>query len=166
MKNLRASSYLNHVDLGNGTSLLYNGATLCIDLVPTEYARLLSEGHGLSFLLPEEQQHLVKRGHLTPLTPKRELEEFRKLVGLIIEKRARLDAKQRNASLCFILTYQCNLSCSYCYQQSLAHKTAIPPMSGEFVDRFFFEYFAQLFPKAPKKLVITLFGGEPLLPSN
>lgn len=166
MNNLRVSSYLNQVDLGNGTSLLYNGATLCIDLVPAEYARLLTEGQGLSFLLPEEQQHLVKRGHLTTLSPKRELEEFRKLVGIIIEKRARLDAKQRHASLCFILTYNCNLSCSYCYQHSLAHKTAVPPMSGEFVDRFFAEYFAQLFPKAPKKLVITLFGGEPLLPSN
>ncbi len=166
MKNLRLSSYFNQVDLRDGTSLLFNGSTLCIDLVPTEYARLLSEGRDLSFLLPEEKQHLLKRGHLTALTPKREIEEFRELVGLILEKRARLDEKQRLASLSFILTYNCNLSCSYCYQRSLAEKSSIPSMSGEFVDTFFSDYFPQLFPRAPKKLFITLFGGEPLLPPN
>jgi uncharacterized protein len=166
MINLRVSSYLNHVDVGDGTSLLFNGSTLCIDLVPTEYVRLLSDGHDLSFLLPEEKQHLVKRGHLTALTPKRELEEFRKLVSFILEKRIRLDGKQMMAGLSFILSYNCNLSCSYCYQQSLAEKSGIPSMSGEFVDRFFSQYFPQLFPRVPKKLFITLFGGEPLLPPN
>ena len=166
MKKLRASSYLNQVDVGNGTTLLYNGSTLCIDLVPNEYARQLTDGHDLSFLLPEEKQHLLNRGHLTTLSPKRELEEFRKLVRLILEKRVKLDSKQRIANLCFILTYKCNLSCSYCYQHSLAEKSTASPMSGEFVDRFFSEYFPQLYPRKPKKLLITLFGGEPLLPSN
>ncbi|MRR06465.1 MAG: 4Fe-4S cluster-binding domain-containing protein, partial [Deltaproteobacteria bacterium] len=166
MKNLRASSYLNQVDVGNGTTLLYNGSTLCIDLVPTEYARLLYEGHDLSFLLPEEKQHLLNRGHLTLLTPKRELDEFRKLVRLVLEKRARVGKKQRIANLCFILTYTCNLSCSYCYQHSLAETSTASPMTGEFVDKFFSDYFPQLFPWKPKKLFLTLFGGEPLLPSN
>lgn len=166
MKNLRPSSYLNQIELGDGTSLLYNGATLCIDLVPSDFARLISEGRDLSFLLPEERQHLLQRGHLTTLTPKGELEEFRKSVRLILEKRAALDSKQRIANLCFILTYKCNLSCRYCYQHSLAEKTKAPPMSGEFVDRFFSEYYPQLYPRKPKQLFLTLFGGEPLLPSN
>ena len=139
---------------------------LCIDIVPIEYVRLLSDGHDLSFLLHEEKQHLLKRGHLTALTPRRELEEFRKLVCFILEKRTRLDEKERLASLSFILTYNCNLSCSYCYQQSLAEKSGIPSMSGEFVDKFFSDYFQQLFPRVPKRLFITLFGGEPLLPPN
>ncbi|MCK7493907.1 MAG: hypothetical protein MZW92_23465 [Comamonadaceae bacterium] len=146
MKNLRASSYLNQVDVGNGTTLLYNGSTLCIDLVPTEYARLLSEGHDLSFLLPEEKQHLLHRGHLTTLTPKRELEEFRKLVHLILEKRARVDSKQRIANLCFILTYTCNLSWQLLLPALPGRNSDGFPMSGEFVDRFFSDYFPQLFP--------------------
>jgi len=166
MKNLRASSYLNQVDVGNETTLLYNGATLCIDLVPTEFARLIADGCDMSFLLPEEKQHLLNRGHLTTFTQKRELEEFRKMVLLILEKRARVDSKQRIANLCFILTYKCNLACSYCYQHTLTEKTTSSPMSGEFVDRFFSDYFPQLFPRTPKKLFLTLFGGEPLLPSN
>lgn len=166
MKQLRASSYLNKVDVGDGTTLLYSGSTLCIDLVPTEYARLLTEADDLSFLSEEEERHLVRRGHLTRLAPASELREFRKLVGHILEKRAELDRRQEAVNLCFILTYRCNLSCGYCYQHSLAEKSGIPAMSGEFVDRFFSEYYPQLFPKAPKKLLITLFGGEPLLPGN
>ena len=67
MKNLRVSSYLNEVDIGDGTSLLFNGLTLCIDIVPNEYARLLADGCNLSFLSPEEKQHLLGRGHLTVL---------------------------------------------------------------------------------------------------
>ena len=38
-------------------------------------------------------------------------------------------------------------------------------MTGEFVDDFFANCFPQLFP-APKHSLITLFGGEPLLPKN
>jgi uncharacterized protein len=166
MKELRASSYMNEVDIGDGTSLLFNGLTLCIDLVPTEYVRLLSDGRDLSFLLPEEKQHLLDRGHLTPLTPRRELEEFKKLVQVILEKRTKIDAKRKTGSLCFILTYDCNLACSYCYQHSIAKKSDTPTMTAEFVDKFFSQYFAQLFPKRPKKLSITLFGGEPLLSTN
>ncbi|MEA5113660.1 MAG: radical SAM protein [Geobacteraceae bacterium] len=166
MKNLRASSYLNHVDIGNGTSLLYNGSTLCIDLVPTEYAQDMSDGRDMSYLLPEETDHLLKRGHLTTLTPKRELDGFRDTVRTILEKRDTLDRKQTFANLCFILTYNCNLSCGYCYQKSIAEKSAVPYMSGEFVDRFFSDHYRRLFPKTPKKLLVTLFGGEPLLPAN
>ena len=47
-----------------------------------------------------------------------------------------------------------------------ARKVRFPTMSGEFVDRFFSDYYHQLFPHASPKLFITLFGGEPLLPPN
>ena len=167
MKNLRASSYLNQVDVGDETSLLFNGATLCIDLVPTEYASRLSNGDDLSFLSAEEKQHLLKRGHLTALTHKRELEEFWKQVRFISEKSIKLDRKRKMGNLSFILTYNCNLSCSYCYQKSLGDNFKIPPpMSGEFVDSLFSNYFSQLFPKVPDNFLFTLFGGEPLLPNN
>ncbi len=166
MKNLRTSSYLNYVDVGDGTSLLFNGSSLCIDLVPTEYANLLSRGEDLSFLSQEEKEHLLKRGHLTALTPRLELEEFRKLVRVILEKRKELDGALKGGNLTFILTYNCNLSCSYCFQKSLADKSKAHSMSVEFVDRFFSDYFSQLFPRMPDDLLITLFGGEPLLPNN
>lgn len=163
---IRVSSYFNHVDIGNGTSLLFSGSTQCIDLVPAQYASQLSNGNDLSFLSTEEQQHLLKRGHLTTLTPKRELEEFRKLVRLIFNIGVIADKKRTSVNLTFILSYKCNLSCSYCYQKELSTKVKTAVMNSEFVDRFFSVYFRQLFPKTPKKLLITLFGGEPLLLSN
>lgn len=166
MKNLRASDYLNHVEIGDGTSLLYSGTTQCIDLVPTEYASRLSDGNNLDFLSPEEKEHLLSRGHLTTLTHKGELAEFKKLVGLILEKSIKIDRKRKTGNLSFILTYNCNLSCSYCYQKSLGHDSKIPPMSPEFVDNLLSDYLPQLFPKVPKDFTFTLFGGEPLLPGN
>jgi uncharacterized protein len=166
MKNLRASSYLNHVEIGDGTSMLYSGSTQCIDLVPTEYANLLSDGADLSLLSSEEKEHLLQRGHLTALTPKRELEEFRKLVQVILQKSGKFDKKQKMGNLSFILTYNCNLSCSYCYQKSLGHDFKVPPMSPELVDSIFTTYLSQLFPKIPREFTFTLFGGEPLLPAN
>lgn len=166
MKNLRASIYLNHVEIGDGTSLLYSGSTQCIDLVPTEYANLLSDGADLSFLSSEEKEHLLQRGHLTAVTPKRELEEFRKLVHVVLQKSNKFDKKRKMGNLSFILTYNCNLSCSYCYQKSLGHDFNVPPMSPELVDSIFVTYLSQLFPKIPRELTFTLFGGEPLLPTN
>ncbi len=165
-QNLRPSGYLNSVDIGDGTSLLFHGSTLCIDQVPTKYAQLISNAGDLSFLSPEEKQHLLKRGHLTTFTPKKELEEFRKMVTLISEKSAKLDKKKVFGNLSFILSYKCNLSCSYCFQKSLSDKSKTAVMSGDFVDSFFSDYFRLLFPQVPKNLSITLFGGEPLLPAN
>ncbi len=166
MGNVRVSSYLNQVDIGDGSSLLYNGSSLCIDLVPNDYAKRLAGGDDLSFLAPEEKEHLLKRGHLTTLTANNELKEFRKTVRYILEQRNRLDQSSKAATLCMLLTYDCNLSCSYCFQKSLPDTAKTPVMDGEFIDRFFAEYYPQLYPNAPEELLITLFGGEPLLPKN
>jgi uncharacterized protein len=166
MATLRASSYLNTVDIGDGTSLLYSGSTQCIDLVPTEYATLLSGGKDLFFLSTEEKDHLLQRGHLTALSRKREFEEFKNLVGLAQGKSTALDKKLKMANLSFILTYNCNLSCSYCYQKALGHESKAPPMSREFVETFLATYLPRLFPKSPRNFQFTLFGGEPLLPAN
>jgi uncharacterized protein len=137
-----------------------------MDLVPTGYAQKLLHGDDLSFLSHEEKEHLLNRGHLTALSPEKELEAFRKMVGLILEKRAAIDQKKEFANLSFILSYRCNLSCRYCFQQTLSEKSKSAVMNGAFVDRFFSEYFPQLFSKKPKNLSITLFGGDPLLPAN
>jgi len=165
MKKIRKSSYMNSVDIGDGRSLLFNGFSLCMDLVPKSYSEKLSK-NDLSMLSPEEEDHLLKRGHLTLLSPKQELSAFRRQVRLILEKSAELDKNKTNGDLSFILTYKCNLSCSYCYQKSLSSKSRNAVMSGEFVDNFFSNHFSQLFPKVPKNFSITLFGGEPLLPAN
>jgi uncharacterized protein len=163
---LRASSYLNQIEVENGTSLIYNGSTLCMDLVPTEYGQLLAEGAGLDFLSPEEKEHLEARGHLTSLTPEEEEAAFRKALHEITGKVAEAGSKQRKASLTFVLTYNCNLACSYCFQSELPQALRRHVMTAEFVDAFFRDCFPQLYPAPLSSCLFTLFGGEPLLPGN
>jgi uncharacterized protein len=167
---VRPSSYLNHVDIGDGTSLLFNGGTMCIDIVPSSYARALadkSSARDLSFLSPGETRHLLKRGHLTVLTPRQELAEFKRLARAVLTRSSELNGKRKRGNLSFILTYNCNLSCKYCYQKSVAGKARIPAMSGEFVEGLVSRYLPRMFPGVPKKnFIFLLFGGEPLLPAN
>jgi len=172
MQRLRASSYLNTVDMGDGTSLLFHGATMCIDLVPTRYVRCMIDGSDdgdFTFLSPEEKQYLQERGHLTQLTRASERAEFKTLVSSILERECENDRRsgQGERTLRFILTYNCNLACRYCYQKSLRSKAILPVMSEEFVDRLLSRNLSELFPgKAKKNLRFLLFGGEPLLPAN
>ncbi len=166
MKRPRASSYMYPVEIDSENTLLISGSTLCMDLVPTEYAARFSSGKDLSFLSGQEQQHLLERGHLTQLTPTQELAEFKKSVNLITRKTTRAEYRQKSANISFILTYGCNLACTYCYQSSLPVATRRNAMTAELVDEFFTECFPQLFPTKPKHCSFTLFGGEPLLPSN
>ncbi len=169
--NLRTSTYLNVVDVGEGFSLLYNGFTSRIDLVPSDVARQLVSGkgwRGFSFLSPGEKQHLVNRGHLTGLTVRGEQEEFRKLAEHILKvNEGSNKRKNGKRAIAFILTYKCNLSCAYCYQNTLRKNENIPSMDEVFVDEFFRLYFNKLFPRSHKKnMNFLLFGGEPLLPGN
>ena len=166
MKQLRASGYLNHIEIEDGTSLLYNGSSLCMDLVPTEYAKLLSEGAELNYLSAEEREHLAARGHLTSLTPDEERAEYIKTLREITAKVAEANQQEKKASLTFVLTYNCNLACTYCFQLELSQKLRRHAMTGEFVDAFFADCFPRLYPTPPSDCLFTLFGGEPLLPGN
>lgn len=120
----------------------------------------------LSFLSQEERDHLVKRGHLTTLSPRNEGKEFRKTARFILERRNQLDKEAKAATLCLLLTYDCNLACSYCFQKSLDRSVRSAVMNGEFINDFFARYLSQLYPNNPDELLISLFGGEPLLPKN
>lgn len=168
---VRPSCYLNAVEIGDGNSLLYNGFSMCIDAVPSEIAhRLVSSGEGgdFSFLMPAEKGYLIERGHLTTLTTAGELEAMGKLARTIAERDAASDEQPfRGKIISFILTYKCNLSCTYCFQSEVRENSSISSMSEAFVDDFFHNHLDKLFPGTPgDKLRFILFGGEPLLPGN
>ncbi len=168
---LRISSYLNVADVGGGSSLLFNGFTSRIDLVPSDVASELIGTKGwrdFSFFSPDEVQYLANRGHLTGLSTAGEQEEFRKLAEHILGmNEATNSRKNGKRAIAFILTYKCNLSCSYCYQAGLRKNENIPSMDEAFVDEFFRLYLNKLFPRCHKKnMGFLLFGGEPLLPGN
>ena len=63
--------------------------------------------------------------------------------------------------LFFVPTYACNFNCSYCYQSGYSDHVSV--VEKKIVDAFF-NYVDTEF--AGKKVYITIFGGEPLLPGK
>lgn len=168
---MRPSCYLNAVEIGGGKSLLYNGFSMCIDAVPTELARRLvsaGEGDDFSFLMPAEREYLAGRGHLTGLSVEREQDALEKLARAIAERDASPNRRHSGGKfVTFILTYQCNLSCSYCFQGPVRESSRLSSMSEEFVEDFLHAGLDKLFPGTPsERLRFILFGGEPLFPGN
>jgi len=86
----------------------------------------------------EEEEQLFKSGYLNFLEARDESE----------------------IQIFWVPTYACNFGCTYCYQEEYA-----PAASGNTLDvqRAFFEYVRTEF--AGRKKYITVFGGEPLLPT-
>lgn len=168
---MRASSYLNSVEVGDGKSILYNGFSLCIDVVPTEMAQaLISAGQegDLSLLLPGEREYLAARGHLTDLTAGAERDAVERLAADCAGNGVELVRPPfRSGVITFVLTYQCNLACDYCYQRDIRAIWGRSAMSEAFVDEFFTTYRHKLLtPGNREHQGFTLYGGEPLLPGN
>jgi uncharacterized protein len=93
---------------------------------------------------------------------------MRKLAHAIAKRDVELNRQPFSGRMVtFILTYRCNLSCTYCYQSAVRETSRLPLMTEAFVDDFFLNYLDKLFPGTPKnRLRFILFGGEPLLPGN
>ena len=59
---MRPSIYLNAIEIGDGNSLLYNGRSLCIDVVPSRIAHRLVSSRGpgrFSYLTSAEIQVML-----------------------------------------------------------------------------------------------------------
>ncbi|OGI07416.1 MAG: hypothetical protein A2Y40_03115 [Candidatus Margulisbacteria bacterium GWF2_35_9] len=68
------------------------------------------------------------------------------------------DRDQSETQIFFVPSYACNFSCSYCYQNG--YQSIHRSLNNEIIN-LFFEYIERF-----DKKYITLFGGEPLLPSK
>lgn len=71
------------------------------------------------------------------------------------------DRDQDEIQLFFILNYNCNFGCTYCYQDEYTNQGAA---RGKALTDAFFQYLQTEF--ATRKKYITVFGGEPLLNSQ
>jgi len=161
----RASRYLNFVDLGDGkSSLLFNGINGCLDEVPRELAELLSgkDEARINSLSPANRDFLCKRGHLTRLSPAEELGRFRELAAALHEKRC---AGSVGGGLMLLLSYNCNLSCPYCYQQGHRPHKSKAVMTPELIDLLLGRHLDAILPGTKKKS-LSFYGGEPFLPAH
>ena len=120
------------------------------DILEPELARrYLNEN-----LSPEELSAFREKGYITDKESETAL--YKKRYLDFIEAR-----DESEVQLFFVPTYACNFACSYCYQETYAPKQQ--PWSREVSDAFF-GYIEREF--AGRRKYITIFGGEPLLPSK
>lgn len=113
---------------------------------------------------------LRDQGYLTELSPEEEETFFSRLAEKLHER-----ALRQAPSYIFMPTYDCNLRCSYCYQDHMRNdcsfKHLLRSMRRPIVDRIFaalprIEELHGLNPQKPRRRNFGLFGGEPLLAAN
>ncbi len=188
----RTSSYTIYVDLPDNDRdvLLVHGYTGAYDRVSREVAEFLRsrevkrsarplygewscEPEAAASAAPSDAtlDLLREQGYLTDLSPEDEETFFARLAEKLHER-----ALRQAPSYIFMPTYDCNLRCSYCYQDHMRSDCSfhhlLRTMGRPMIDRIFaalpraVEERHGLDPAAPRRRNIGLFGGEPLLAAN
>ncbi len=115
-------------------------------------------------------ERLQSQGYLTELSPEEEETFFERLATKLHQR-----ALRQAPSYIFMPTYDCNLRCSYCYQDHMrsdcSFKHLLRSMRRPMIDRIFaalpqIEERHGLDPASPHRRNYGLFGGEPLLAAN
>ena len=166
MKDLRLSSYTISVKLEaeEDKFFLVHGYTGAIDIVEGECWRQIEHFSSDNNLSAETIGTLTKRGYLTSRT----LEEERQYVWKIANVLHQAQAKMHK-SWGFIITYNCNFRCPYCFENSISQNGKAwtgKTFTKEMVDKAFLAM-SRIEPK--RKLhnnEILLYGGEPFLRNN
>ncbi len=186
---LRTSSYTIYVDLPDSSSemLLVHGYTGAYDKVSRRVANYLRTRdsrrppkplYGEWSPEPEVAQDtepppkeaieaLKKRGYLTASSPEDEEEFFARFAKGLHQRHS-----QRAPSYIFMPTYDCNLRCSYCFQDHMrtddSFRHLLRTMTPQLIDRIFqstaqLEAAHGLEPSPERRRSIGFFGGEPLM---
>jgi uncharacterized protein len=187
----RTSSYVIFVDLPDTAeeTLLVHGYTGAYDKVSKSVARFLRSrearpsnplyGNWASekpngdcpMVQPSEAtlNVLRRRGYLTEMSCEEEEQAFKRIAFALH------NLNSRKVSYVFMPTYDCNLRCSYCFQDHMRtdekFQHLLRTMTLEMVDRIFLgasqiEAAHGLDSSAPIARSIGFFGGEPLLAAN
>lgn len=163
---MRVSSYIIPTQVDNDQYMLVHGYSGAIDIVDTYIARFLfmnkdADDISLHNLDKEIIDHLIKRGYLTSMTPYGEYEYVERMINALHKKTLLTDA-----NFTFVVSYDCNFRCAYCFEKSDGWKLKNHTMSVDNVDKAYsvIDKLRQERPMAAK--TITLFGGEPLLKDN
>lgn len=101
----------------------------------------------------DDLEELAQKGYLTE--PEEEQRRYRAAYLDFID-----DRDTDEIQIFYVPSYACNFSCSYCYQDGYEHRSGV--MSEDVADAFF-SYIEREF--AGRRYYVTVFGGEPLMPS-
>lgn len=159
---IRTSNYIIYVPLEIQTeSMLVHGYMGAIDIVCEEMAENLRNKR-LSALDGSQLEVLMKRGYVTTRTPEEEQARVKSMAELFHKRASGVH------SFLFLITYDCNFRCQYCFESSTSKGGA--EWTGETFSRSLTDVVYGLVDKMDSqnsnKNRITLYGGEPLLKKN
>lgn len=133
---------------GSDQFYLVNPLSRQADLLTPEQAELYRTGRA------SENAEFAEKGYVVdPLTEQR---AFRSAYLQFVD-----DREQDEVQLFFVPWYDCNFSCTYCFQDEYTNPRQSCPT--DLIDRFF-AYIDSEF--AGRRKYITIFGGEPLMPNQ
>lgn len=127
---------------------LLNPLTKEADILSPEKAKELKKE------IYSDREELIEKGYL--VDPEEEKKLYKQEYLNFLDNR---DSDE--IQIFFVPTYQCNFNCTYCYQSGYDPEKS--DLNREVIDAFF-AYIDREF--AGRNIYITVFGGEPLLPSE
>lgn len=170
---MRLSRYNEIIQIDDERYLLFNTATCAADIVSGEVVRLLralplspAEREALPPRAVELLQSLSARGYITERSAHEEVAALREAFEEIRDKR--LSRRLHG----IVVTYDCNMRCTYCFQQTLQGRSdparsRPATLNREMVDRIFELVEGNRSPRdSAHRRPIGLYGGEPLMRQN
>jgi uncharacterized protein len=159
-----SSAYNIYVSLNNNPDYFFavQGYTGALDLIKSDVVQHLRH-HTIDKINSNTIQSLFKRGYVTDRTANEE-QMYVKSLANIIQKRNR---KQITSSFLFLVSYDCNFRCAYCFENNYKEKSW-PKLAftKEMVDKAY-KTMLEIEPNRGKHAdSIILYGGEPLLSEN
>lgn len=162
---MRASSYNIIIKVDNEVEryALLNSYTHAFDIVNQNVYQYLKNLNEDSLISAETKEKLVKRGYITSLSQEEERELVKRFLDSLYD-----EVRLKRWGFHFIISYDCNLRCVYCYEDPILNGCACLPkcrMSKEQVDKAY-EIIKEKDRDRTGGKVIHLYGGEPFLAEN
>ena len=162
---MRPSSYniIMKVDNEAGRYALLNGYTHAFDIVNQDVYRYLKGENVDSDISNETKEKLIKRGYMTSLSKEEEVELIKRFLDKLYD-----ETRLKNFGFQFIISYDCNLRCVYCYEDPILNGCAClskNKMTKAQVDKVY-DIIVEKDNNRKGKKSIALYGGEPFLESN
>jgi len=157
---MKLTTHIIPIDINNEEKLIINSLNGIMDKVGQPIFDIIQRWYGLDEITPETEvevalyNNLKSRGYLV-----NNHDEEMTLKNQVISRLREIHNKQKEncKHITFIMTYNCNFRCPYCFEGESTVKREI--INPEQID-------AALRLAGDSLESVGLFGGEPLLPSN
>lgn len=162
-RKMRSSHYNNYIPISDGRVLLLHGLTGAVQVHHEMVAKKLENGdfdfHGTDL------KKLKQGGFITTDSKEEEIVEVCRSAGCCHDS-----FKGQSASYVLVPSYFCNFRCPYCFEEEVQQKRkeefAVNHMTPDTVSAVFTAIQELEEGKNIESRSFTLYGGEPLLPSN